>query len=84
MQNNIDALPPSSGIENLLARLVFRSTYFQRFATSPKPPFHIIVDNRVITLAGYAQGKIEYQEMEQIATQTQRVIRVENQFQRLR
>ena len=87
VQNNIDTLAPSSGNENLrrlLARLVFRSTHFQRFATSPNPPFHIIVDNRAVTLVGYVQSDIEYRELERIVTQTQGVIRVENQLQRLR
>ena len=48
------------------------------------PPFHIIVNNSVVTLVGYVQSRIEYIEMQRIVAQTQGVLRVDNQLQTIR
>ena len=84
VQNQIETLTPSSGDSNLrrvIARRIFGSTHFQRFSTQRNPPFHIIVQNSVVTLVGYVQGEVERREMEQIVRHTQGVLRVVNQLQ---
>jgi osmotically-inducible protein OsmY len=84
VQNQIETLTPSSADNNLrrtIARQIFGSTHFQRFSTQRNPPFHIIVENSVVTLVGYVQGEIEFREMEQIVRHTQGVLRVVNQLQ---
>ena len=48
------------------------------------PPFHIVVDNSVVTLVGYVQSAIEFHEIQRIVAQTQGIIRVENQLQTAR
>ena len=87
VQSSIETLPPSQGDQRLrydIGRRVFSSEHFQRFATMPNPPFHIIVHNGVVTLVGYVQGEIEKRELVRIVTQTQGVLRVEDQLVRLR
>ena len=84
VQNQIETLTPSSGDSNLrrvIARQIFGSRHFQRFSTQQNPPFHIIVQNSVVTLVGYVQGEIERREMEQIVRHTHGVLRVVNQLQ---
>jgi len=87
VRNQIETLTPSSGdvrLRNAIARQVFRSTHFQRFASQSNPPFHIIVDRSTVTLVGYVQGEIEYRELERITRHTLGVLGVDNQLQRLR
>ena len=84
VQNQIETMTPSSADNNLrqvLARTIFGSSHFQRFRSQPNPPFHIIVENSVVTLIGYVQSEIERREMEQIARQVGGVLRVVNQLQ---
>ncbi len=84
IQNQIETLTPSSGDTNLrrvIARQIFSSVHFQRFSSQVNTPFHIIVQNSVVTLVGYVQGEIERREMEQIVRHTQGVLRVVNQLQ---
>ena len=84
VQNQIEPMTPSSGDNNLrraLARRIFGNSPFQRFSNQSNPPFHIIVENSVVTLIGYVQSEIERREMEQIATHTLGVLRVVNQLQ---
>ena len=84
VQVNFDVLPPSSSDDRLryaIARQVFRSPHFERFGTMTNPPFHIIVDNGVVTLVGYVPSRIELLELQRIVAQTQGVLRVENQLQ---
>ena len=83
VQNQIETMTPSSGDDNLrrvLARAIFGNIHFQRFSTQPNPPFHIIVENSIVTLIGYVQGEIERREMEQIVRHTFGVLRVVNQL----
>ena len=87
VQSDIMTLPPSQSDRNLrraIARRVFSSMHFERFATMSNPPFHIIVHNSIITLVGYVQGQIELIEMQRIVAQTEGVLRVENRLEKLR
>ena len=87
VQSDIMTLPPSQSDRNLrraIARRVFSSIHFERFATMPNPPFHIIVHNSIITLVGYVQGQIELIELQRIVAQTDGVLRVENQLEKIR
>ena len=87
VQSDIMTLPPSQSDRSLrraIARRVFSSAHFERFATTPNPPFHIVVHNGIITLVGYVQGRIELLEMQRIVAQTEGVLRVENRLERLR
>jgi len=82
--NEIGVLTPSTAddrLRTILGRSIFGSTHFQRFAGARNPPFRIIVERSVVTLAGYVQGEIERREMEQIARQTQGVLRVINDLE---
>ena len=81
---NFDVLPTSRSDDRLrraIAQRVFSSEHFQRFGTMPNPPFHIIVDNSIVTLVGYVQGRIEFLELQRIVAQTPGVLRVENELQ---
>ena len=84
---NVTPLSPSRSDDRLRAaigRRLFSSEHFQRFASMTNPPFHIIVNNSVVTLIGYVQSRIEYIEMQRIVAQTQGVLRVDNQIQTIR
>ena len=84
VQVNFDVLPTSRSdtrLRRAIARRVFSSEHFERFASMPNPPFHIIIDNSVVTLVGYVQGRIELLELQRIVAQTQGVLRVENHLQ---
>ena len=87
LQSEIRTLSPSRGDRELRQSIgyrVFSSAHFERFASMPNPPFHIIVDNSVVTLVGYVQSKIELLEIQRIVAQTQGILRVENQLQTVR
>ncbi len=87
LQSEIRTLSPSRGDRELRRALgyrVFSSPHFQRFASMPNPPFHIIVDNSIVTLVGYVQSEIELQVIRIIVAQTQGILRVENQLQTVR
>ena len=87
VQVNITALSPARSDDRLRAtigRQLARSEHFQRFVSMPNPPFHIIVNNSVVTLVGYVQSQIEFIEMQRIVAQTQGVLRVDNQLQTVR
>ena len=79
-------MTPSTADRNLrrsIFQAVSRSTHFERVSRARNPPFHIIVERSGVTLVGYVQGEIEYRELERIARQTQGVLRVDNQLQRV-
>lgn len=87
VQMNVTPLSPSRADDRLrsaIGRRLFSSEHFQRFASMTNPPFHIIINNSVVTLVGYVQSQIEYIEMQRIVAQTQGVLRVDNQIQTLR
>ena len=84
---NVTPLSPSSSDERLrhaIGRRLFASEHFERFASMTNPPFHIIVNNSVVTLVGYVQSRIEFIEMQRIVAQTQGVLRVDNRIQTIR
>ncbi len=83
LQNDLEILSPSRGDQALrraIAYQVFTHSSFERFASMPNPPFHIIVNNSSVSLVGVVQSQIEKIEMETIARQTQGVLRVENRL----
>lgn len=87
VQVNLTPLSPSSSdnrLRNAIGRQLARSEHFERFVSMTNPPFHIIVNNSVVTLVGYVQSRIEYIEMQRIVAQTQGVLRVDNQLQTVR
>ena len=84
IHDNIQVLSPSqedSRLRRAIAGAAFRHVHFQRFATMPTPPFHIVVHNGVVTLVGVVQSEIERRELERIARHTRGVLRVENDLQ---
>lgn len=87
VRNEIQILSPSQSDNRLrrsIIRQLARSTHFERLAMMPNPPFHIVINNGIVLLVGYVQGQIELLEMQRIVAQTQGVLRVENQLQKLR
>lgn len=87
VQMNLEPLPAGRSderIRNAIARQLFLNPHFERFRTMRNPPFHIIVDNGIVTLLGYAQSQIDKLEMQRIVAQTLGVLRVENQLQTIR
>ena len=66
-----------------IRRQLTSNTHFERVANMVNPPFHIVVHNGVITLVGYVQTQVEVIEMQRIVAQTQGVLRVDNQLEKL-
>lgn len=84
IRNAIEILPPSRSDDVLrlnLARQIFSHPSFERFSGMINPPFHILVHNGIVTLIGYVQSQIEMIEIQQIVSQTQGILRVENKLQ---
>ena len=82
--DGLEVQSPSSAdarLREAIARNLFRSDHFFRFRTMTNPPFHILVNRSVVTLLGYVQTQIEYNEMQRIVSSTQGVLRVDNQIQ---
>ena len=83
---DIRMLSPSSGdarIRSIIARRLVTNNHFERFRTMRTPPFHIIVNNSIVTFIGYVQSGIERIELQRVVAQTPGVLRVENQLQAL-
>ena len=81
LENQIQVITPSSEDDNLrraIAAEVFSHESFQRFASMPNPPFHIIVNRSVVTLVGVVQSEIEKLEMQSIVQHTRGILRLEN------
>ena len=68
----------------VIGRRLVSNMHFERTATMRTPPFHIVVNRGSVTLIGYVQTQIEYQEMEQVVRFTQGVLQVDNQLQIIR
>ena len=84
LESSIETITPSTADQNLraiIARRIFGSSHFARFRTMQNPPFHIIVQNSVVTLLGYVQSQIEYREMERLVGSTSGVLRVVNELE---
>lgn len=71
-------------LRQTIGRRLASNQHFERTVTMRSPPYHIVVDRSSVTLLGYVQTQIEYQQMEQIIRATQGVIHVDNQLQVLR
>ena len=83
LQNDLEILSSSRGDQALrraIAYQVFTHRFFERSASMPNPPFHIIVNSSSVSLVGVVQSQIEKIKMETIARQTQGVLRVENRL----
>ena len=86
VQSEIQTLSPSQSDRNLrnsFQRQLAANTHFERVARMVNPPFHIIVNNGIVVLVGYVQTQTEVIEMQRIVAQTQGVLRVDNQLQKL-
>ena len=86
VQSEIQTLSPSQSDRNLrnsFQRQLAANTHFERVARMVNPPFHIIVNNGIVVLVGYVQTQTEVIEMQRIIAQTQGVLRVDNQLQKL-
>ena len=86
VQSEIQTLSPSQSDRNLrnsFQRQLAANTHFERVARMVNPPFHIIVNNGIVVLVGYVQTQTEIIEMQRIIAQTQGVLRVDNQLQKL-
>lgn len=87
IQNRIEVMTPSRADDELrarLARAIFSHPSFQRFGSMVNPPIHVVVDNSIVTLIGYVQTQTEYIEIQQIASQVQGILRIDNQLQTLK
>ena len=86
VQSEIQTLSPSQSdrdLRNSFQRQLAANTHFERVARMVNPPFHIIVNNGIVVLVGYVQTQTEVIEMQRIIAQTQGVLRVDNQLQKL-
>jgi osmotically-inducible protein OsmY len=84
VQTDIEILPVSGRDAELRAALaarIFRHNLFQRYANSPRPPFHVIVRGGSVTLAGEVRGELEKLQLVLIARQTSGVLRVTDELQ---
>jgi osmotically-inducible protein OsmY len=62
VRNEIEVLPVSIGddrIRRSVARAIYGSPTFWRFAAMPNPPIHIIVENSRVTLTGVVPTHVE-------------------------
>ncbi len=75
--DRVEILSPSSSDRRLRTNISYaigRSSHFDRYRNSVNFPFHIVINNGVVTLKGYVRSQIEHIAMESI------VVCVENQF----
>lgn len=87
IENRIEVMTPSRADDELrsrLARRIFSHPSFQGFGNMPNPPFHIVVNNGIVTLVGYVQSRIELLEIQQLVAPTQGILRFDNQLETLR
>lgn len=86
VQNGIETLPPAQSdvrLRESILRQLAQNTHFERLARMSNPPFHIVIRNGTALLVGYVQTQVEVIEMQRIVAQTQGILRVENQLQKL-
>lgn len=87
IQNRIETINLSRADDELrfrLARRIFSHPSFERFGNRPNPPFHVVVENGIVTLIGYVQSRTEMLEIQQIVAFTPGILRVDNQLETLR
>ncbi len=83
LHNDLKILSPSRGDQALRQAIGYKVVthrFFERFAATANPPYHIIVHDSVVSLVGVVQSRIEKIKMESIARETQGVLRVENRL----
>lgn len=71
VRNDIDVLPVSIGDDRLrraVARAIYGSPTFWRFAAMPDPPIHIIVEHGRVTLSGVVPTSVERAVAQSLAT----------------
>ena len=82
--DRVEVLSPSTADNRLRAginRSLSRSSHFDRYLNQRNLPFHIIINNSVVTLKGYVRNQIEYLEMQRIIAQMGGALRVDNQLE---
>jgi len=87
IQNQIETMTGSPSDDELrfrLARRIFGHPSFERFGNRPNPPFHVVVENGIVTLVGYVQSRTEMLELQEIVAFTSGILRVDNQLETLR
>ena len=83
LHNDLEILSPSRGDQALRQAIGYKVVthrFFERFAATANPPYHIIVHDSVVSSVGVVQSRIEKIKMESIAHETQGVLRVENRL----
>ena len=83
LHNDLEILSPSRGDQALRQAIGYKVVthrFFERFAATANPPYHIIVHDSVVSLVGVVQSRIEKIKMESIARETPGVLRVENRL----
>ncbi len=71
VRNEISVLPVSIGDDRLrrsVARAIYGSPVFWRFAAMPNPPIHIIVEHGRVTLTGVVPTSVERAVAQSLAT----------------
>lgn len=71
VRNEIEVLPASIGDDQLrrrVARAIYGSPTFWRFAAMPDPPIHIIVEHGRVTLTGIVPSHVERAVAQSLAT----------------
>lgn len=82
--DRVEVLSPSTADNRLRAGInqsLSRSSHFDRYLNQRNLPFHIIINNGVVTLKGYVRNQIEYLEMQRIIAQMGGALRVDNQLE---
>ena len=83
VKNQIRVQPVSSFDDRLrvqLYRRIYGQGMFERFASMPNPPIHIVVENGSITLTGLVNSRVEKAVLESIARGSM-AFKVDNQVQ---
>ena len=71
VRNDIEVLPVSIGDDRLrrsVARAIYGSPTFWRFAAMPNPPIHIVVEHGRVTLTGVVPTSVERAVAQSLAT----------------
>ena len=71
VRNDLEVLPVSIGDDRLrrsVARAIYGSPTFWRFAAMPNPPIHIIVEHGRVTLTGVVPTSVERAVAQSLAT----------------
>jgi len=86
LRNKVEITGPSQSDDELrfrLAQSIFGHPSFRQFAGIPNPPFHVVVDNGIVTLIGYVRSQVEMLELQGIVSSLPGILRIENQLEAL-